>query len=340
MSWVGNIGIAAALALCAATPGQLRAEPISLKFATPTPAASATNIRLLAPWAEEVSKASPEVLEVKVFPGGAIANFANVWDRTVNAVADIGWGGHGYYPSQFPKSFVAMLPFESRSSAEAAGALWALYEKGLVAEEYQTVKLLGLGDFPNVSLHSRKPITSVADMRGVKIVALSRTVGQAVEKLGASPIVLQFSEVYQALQRGTVDAVAGGWPTVPALNLTEVTTHHVVMSLGTEAMFLVMNRDAYGRLPEAARAPLDKLSNASFVKRATAVFDAFDTEASANVTKQQGQTVAAVPPAEEARWKETVASLVAEWTAATPNGPAILAAFRSEVARIRSGTER
>ena len=337
MSWAGNIAVIAAVVLAAAAPGQSRAEPISLKFATPTPAASATNVRVLAPWAEEVSKASPDILEIKVFPGGAIANFANVWDRTVNAVADIGWGGHGYFPSQFPKSFVAMLPFESRSSVEAAGALWALYEKGLIADEYQTVKLLGFSDFPNVSLHSRKPIVSIADMRGVKIVALSRTVGQAIEKLGASPIVLQFSEVYQALQRGTVDAVAGGWPTVPALNLTEVTTHHLAMSLGTEAMFLVMNRDSYARLPDAARAPLDRLSYAAFVKRATAVFDAFDAEAAANVAKQQGQVVSNISPAEEARWKETVASLIAEWTSATPNGAAILAAFRGEVARIRSG---
>ena len=338
MSWARQIAAIAAVAVCATMPSQSRAEPMSVKFAIPSPAVSPITTRILVPWAEEVAKASVDMLEIKVFPGGAIANFANVWDRTINGVADIGWGGHGYYPSQFPKSFVAMLPFESRSSAEAAGALWALYDKGLIADEYQAVKLLGLGDFPNVSLHSRKPIVSVADMRGVKVVALSRTVGQAVERLGASPIVLQFTEVYQALQRGTVDAVAGGWPTVPALNLTEVTTHHLVMSLGTEAMFLIMNRDSYARLPDAVRASLDKLSNAAFVKRATAVFDAYDADASAAVAKQQGQTVSNLPTAEETRWKETVASFIAEWVNTTPNGSNILAAFRNEIIRIRSGT--
>jgi len=312
------------------------AEPLSLKFAIPTPAASAVNSRLLVPWSEEISKAAAETLEIKVFPGGAVANFANVWDRTINAVADIGWGGHGYYPSQFPKSFVAMLPFETRNATEAAGALWALYEKGLIADEYQSVKLLGLGDFPNVSLHSRKPIASAGDMRGLKAVALSRTVGQAVEKLGAAPVVLQFSEVYQALQRGTVDAVAGGWPTVPALNLTEVAPHHLVMSLGTEAMFLIMNRDSYGRLPEAARGALDRPSGAAFVRRATAFFDGFDADASAATAKQPGQTVTSLSSAEETRWKETVASIVAEWARTTPDGANVLAAFRSEVSRIRS----
>jgi TRAP-type C4-dicarboxylate transport system substrate-binding protein len=337
MSWGRNIAVIAAVALCAAMPNRSEAEPISLKFAIPTPAVSSINTRILVPWSGDVAKASGDMLEIKVFPGGAIANFANVWDRTINAVTDIAWGSHGYYPSQFPKSFVAMLPFESRSSAEAAGALWALYEKGLIADEYQSVKLLGFGDFPNVSLHSRKPITSMADMRGVKIVALSRTVGQAVEKLGATPIVLQFSEVFQALQRGTVDAVAGGWPTVPALNLTEVTTHHLVMSLGTEAMFLIMNRDSYARLPAAVRGQLDNFSYAPFVKRATTVLDAYDADAREAVATRQGQTVTDLSPAEEARWRETVASLIREWANVTPNGSNILSAFRNEVARIRSG---
>jgi TRAP-type transport system periplasmic protein len=337
MAWNKTIGTALIALSGMIHSTVVDAQPASLKLAMPSPAVSPINTRLLVPWSEDVTKASDGTVEIKIFPGAAIANYANVWDRTLNAVADIGWGGHGYYPSQFPKSFVAMLPFETRSAAEAAGALWTLYDKGLIADEYQPVKLLGFGDFPNVSLHSRKPVASLADMRGLKVVALSRAVGQAVEKLGAVPIVLQFTEVYQALQRGTVDSVAGGWPTVPALKLTEVTSHHLVTSLGTEAMFIVMNKDSYARLPENARVALDRLSGQAFTKRAAAMFDAYDAEASGAVQKESGQTILNLPAAEERAWKDSVASLIADWTKATPDGANVLAAFRAEVARIRAG---
>jgi TRAP-type C4-dicarboxylate transport system substrate-binding protein len=333
MAWTKLI---AAVAVMAAS-GADAADPVSLKLAMPSPAVSPINTQLLVPWSEDVGKASGGAVEIKIFAGAAIANYANVLDRVTNAVADIGWGGHGYYPTQFAKSFVAMLPFETRNAKEACGALWALYEKGLIADEYQSMKLIGFGDFPNVSLHSRKPIATLADMRGLKVVALSRAVGQALEKLEAAPIVLQFTEVYQALQRGTVDAVAGGFPTVPSLKLTEVTSHHLVTSLGTEAMFLFMNKDSYARLPEAGRGAVDRLSGEPFTKRAMVFFDALDAEQTDAVAKQAGQSIVQLSPAEEARWKGQVASLTAEWARVTPNGAKVLETFRAEVARIRAG---
>ena len=42
-------------------------------------------------------------------------------------------------------------------------------------------------------------------------------------------------------------------------------------------------------------------------------------------------------PAEQARWKQRIQPLIDEWVAATPNGAAVLAASREEIAKLRAG---
>ena len=323
--------------LAVAWAGAAAAAPTTVKFAIPTSPDSPTIRDLLAPWAQAAEEASDGALKIQTFAGFTVANFANVLDRTTNGVVDIGWAGTGYFPSQFPKTLVAALPFEARDAKEACGAFWSLYEKGLIADEYRRVKLLGFGDFPNVALHSRRPVAALADLQGLKVIALSRAVGESLQALGAVPVVLQYTEVYQALQRGTVEGVAGGFPTVLSLKLAEVTPHHLATPLGTEVMFLIMNNQSYERLPKEARAGLDRASGKAFVERAWPAFDSRDRETLAEVKNHPGNSVVVLSSDEERVWKAKVAGVVAEWARATPDGENVLAAFRREVARIRAG---
>jgi hypothetical protein len=55
------------------------------------------------------------------------------------------------------------------------------------------------------------------------------------------------------------------------------------------------------------------------------------------VKKIPGQTVYKLSPEENARWEKALAPVTDEWVKATPNGPAILAAFRKEIANVRAG---
>jgi hypothetical protein len=57
------------------------------------------------------------------------------------------------------------------------------------------------------------------------------------------------------------------------------------------------------------------------------------------ITEKMGnQTIYKLPPDELARWKKKVEPVIADWEKNTPDGARVLAAFRKEIAAIRTGS--
>jgi TRAP-type mannitol/chloroaromatic compound transport system substrate-binding protein len=105
----------------------------------------------------------------------------------------------------------------------------------------------------------RKQIKSPEDFKGLRI----RTpgfLGKVYAKLGATALVLPASEIYPALEKGTIDAVEWVGPyDDEKLGLSKVTKFYYgpgVMELGASLCFLV-NKDAWEQLPDAYKAALE-----------------------------------------------------------------------------------
>jgi TRAP-type C4-dicarboxylate transport system substrate-binding protein len=324
-----------AVAACAAAPAF--ADPVQVKFAYPSAPNNALFAQGAQAWADDVTKASDGAIEVKIFAGGVIGDNSNMYDRITNGVTDIGLAVFGPVSSLFPKTNVGTLPFEARNHREDALALWHLYQKGVITEEFAKVKPLGFIVFPGLVIHSKKPIHDLADMKGLKISVEGRVLSTMMPRLGASPISLQPGELYASLQRGLVEAVPQGWPSVPTFHLNEVTNFHLEAPLGFNTGYVFMNQDAYAKLPPKGRAAIDQFSGESYVLRLIAADDTMEAFGRDATKATQGQTIASLAPDEEARWKELVAPVTDDWVKATPDGAKVLAAFRTEIAAIRAG---
>jgi TRAP-type C4-dicarboxylate transport system substrate-binding protein len=312
-----------------------KADPVQLKFAYP----SAPNNALfqgMQGWADDVNKEAAGAIEIKIIPGGVIGDNSNMFDRVTGGVADIGFAVFGPVSSVFPKTNVGTLPFEARTHREDALALWALYDKGVIKDEFTRFRPVAFVVFPGLVIHSKKPIHTLADVKGMKISVEGRVLSQMIPRLGAAPISLQPGELYQSLQRGLVDAVPQGWPSVPTFHLNEVTNFHLEVPLGFNTGYVAMNNDSYAKLPPAGKAAIDKLSGKVFVERLVAADDTMQAVGRDATKALPGQTIAQLDPAEEARWKEAVAPVTEDWVKATPDGAKILAAFRDEVKAVRN----
>jgi TRAP-type C4-dicarboxylate transport system substrate-binding protein len=156
-------------------------------------------------------------------------------------------------------------------------------------------------------------------------------------RLGAAPISLQPNELFQSLQRGLVEAVPQGWPSVPTFHLNEVTSFHLEAPLGYNTGYVFMNKDAYAKLPPQGREAIDRFAGEAYVRRLIAAGDTMAAVGRDTTKATPGQTIAQLDPAEEARWKELVAPVTAEWVKATPDGATVLEAFRAELAAVRAG---
>ena len=332
-----HIAFALCVAVFALGATTASAEPIPLKFANPGAPTGYVAVQFTNPWVERVNKAAGDVIDIKIFHGPGLGNYQTIYDRTINGVADLAFGLLGPISSQFPKTTVPALPFETPNATVGTLALWRILEKGLIADEWSRVKPLALMVFPNVAIHSRKPIKTLEDMRGLKLSAQSRPVGEGIERLGGAPITMAVTDLYQALQRGTIDAATIGWPAHQVYKLAEVASYHVEVPLGSEVTFMIMSKDSYAKLPQKGRDAIDREIGAGFQGFIGKSLDQLDGEESAGTAAKPGQSVIKLPAAEAARWKERTAPVTDSWVKATPDGDKVLAAWREEVARISAG---
>jgi TRAP-type C4-dicarboxylate transport system substrate-binding protein len=330
------LAILLSVAIATASVGAHAADQAQLRFASPTSPQSKLNIWGFEAWIDDVQKASDGSLAVQLFPGPAIATINNVYDRITSGVADLGFGIFGPLAGKFTKVNVAGLPFEAKGCEEASVALSRLYERHLIDDEMQDVKTLALFTFPSIAINANTPIKTASDLRGLKVATSDRIMGEVFTHLGATPVVLAPPDYYQALSRSTVQAAAVGWTAIISFKLTEVTNYHADTDAGLIPAFVFMNKGSYARLPEAARATIDKYSGAPFFRRLGQVTDRQDRAGHEIAGAMPGQTITAIDAAEQERWRKMISPVVDEWVSSTKNGAQVLSAFREEVAKFRA----
>ena len=86
-----------------------------------------------------------------------------------------------------------------------------------------------------------------------------------------------------------------------------------------------------------AKAAIDKYSGESLSRRTGAAIAEFDGGAQERFRKDPTQNFDAVGPDEKARWQKQLQGITDNWVKTTPNGTAILAAWRAEIKKARAG---
>ncbi len=150
----------------------------------------------------------------------------------------------GASTSNFDKNFYATdLPFLFLSSEASYDALdGALGDALRASAEKNGMRILGFwdGGFRDVS-NSIKTVTKPEDLVGLKVRVMEAPLYLSVWKAwGANPTPMAFSEVYTALQQGTVDGQDNGPVLTYNNKFFEVVKHYTVMEYSvTTSPFMV-----------------------------------------------------------------------------------------------------
>ena len=327
-------GLVCTAALAATPLGARAADAVSLKFGNPGSPTGHVSTFIIKPWVERVNKELGGTVNVQLFSGPALGHFPQIYDRVLNGVADIAFGLLGPISRQFPATSVASLPFETHDASTGTVALWNVYERGLLSKEWTDVRPLTLMVFPNVVIHTNKEIKSLDDINGMKLSVQSRLMADTIERLGAAPVTLSVTELYQSLNCGVVGGSVIGWPATKSYKLDDVTHVHLEVPLGGEVTFVMMNNKSYAKLPEKGQKAIDAASGAPWATAIGKILDEADEEESTKVGKTKGQQVNHLAAAEQAKWQARIEPVVASWVKRTPNGAAVLAAYREENAKL------
>jgi TRAP-type C4-dicarboxylate transport system substrate-binding protein len=89
------------------------------------------------------------------------------------------------------------------------------------------VKLLGIWPFGPQVLFCKKPITQLADVKGLKVRVYDQSLAKFISSLGGTPVALSFPETHQSLSLGVVDCAITGASSANSAGWPEVSTHQL-----------------------------------------------------------------------------------------------------------------
>ncbi len=211
-----------------------------------------------------LAKSSGGALTVKVFNKGALGSEKETIDQVKLGALAMTRVNLAPLAAMCPKTLVPSLPFLFRDTAHMRKAFdGPAGEEILKACEHQGMVGLALYDSGARSIYARKPVKTLADMKGLKIrVQQTDLWVAAMTTLGANPSPMPIGEVYTGLKTGLIDAAENNIPSYEGFRHFEAAkvysrTEH---SMTPEGLFISkriwdkLTPDQQKQLREAAKA--------------------------------------------------------------------------------------
>ena len=155
-------------------------------------------------------------------------------------------------------------------------------------------------------MSANTPLHVPADFRGLRMRIQSSSVLDAqMRALGARPLVLAFSEVYQALQTGLVDGTENPPSNMYTQKMHEVQKHLTVSNHGYLGYVVIVNKKFWEGLPSDVRGQLEQaMREATDFEKAIAQRD--NDRALAAIRQSGRTTVYYLTPQEQAAWRRAM----------------------------------
>ncbi|MBT9777934.1 DctP family TRAP transporter solute-binding subunit [Clostridium sp. MCC353] len=174
-------------------------------------------------------------------------------------------------------------------------------------------------------VYSQNPISSVADMKNLKIrVPEIPVYVNTFAALGCSTTPIPFSEIYTSLQTGVVDALELPPEGFYTASLYEVTKSMAVTNHIYCDMALLINNDLFNSLEPEAQAIVEEAAQEAALKHRRLVKD--QTEELISQIKDKGLTVTE-PPFEE--FQQATAKVWEDFIAKNPEGQELIDSVKS-----------
>lgn len=204
--------------------------------------------------ADALSEASGGNIKLELYPnnilsGGSQPEAINL--LTQGGAMEMGFYSAAVFANLEPKFQVCMLPFifedyqDVDQVMDSTGNIWYTQE----LEKYGLVNLgnihCGIKQWTNNKGEKRKPEDFVNFKMRIPGGEVSQMTWQA---LGADPVTMSWSEVYTALQQGTIDGHENGYQTFWSNNIHEVQKYITEANYIYDGYWLVFNQEDWNQL--------------------------------------------------------------------------------------------
>lgn len=305
-----------ATAALAAMTAASYAQEVTLRMHQMLPPQATIPAQALTPWAEKVMAESDGRIKVEKYDTMALGGTPpQLVDQVSDGVVDLIWTVIGYTPGRYPTTEAFELPF-FMTTGEATSKAFHEYCEKHCADEFSGMKVLAWHAHGPGLIHSKNPVTTLEDMRGLKIRGGSRVINQMLEALGSTPIGMPVPATSEALSKGVIDATTVPWEVTPSLRISELVKNHTGFAgdhgLYTQTFLFAMNQSSYDNLPDDLKAIIDANSGIETAAMFGRVMDEGDA-VGLKIAQDAGNNIVDLDEAETQRWKDAAAPIVDAW---------------------------
>jgi tripartite ATP-independent transporter DctP family solute receptor len=209
----------------------------------------------------EVEKLSGGKIVVEVHHVGALGKVRETMEMVRMGTLETALGGVANFQRNVPELGITVLPYLwkdiNRQFEVLEGPPGKELEKRMLSAGFYSLGFWDNG-FRHVS-NSRKPILSVDDLKGLKIRTLPTPVHTGFFKAcGAAPTPMDFTELFEALRSGVVDAQENPPSMTYTARFYEVQKFYSLTGHVNEVGAFIMNKDFYEKLPKDLKAVVDQ----------------------------------------------------------------------------------
>ena len=175
---------------------------------------------------------------IRVYPDAALGSEKSVFQQMQFGGVDFARVSVGTLAEEVPEAEMLQLPYLFRD----ADHMWRVLDGKIGDSLLLSVRradVVGLSwfDAGARNIYTRHPVACLEDLRGLTIrVQESELMSEMIRLWGAVPVQMVYSEVYSALETGSIDGAENNWPSYEATGHFEAAPYYLL--------------DGHARLPE------------------------------------------------------------------------------------------
>ncbi len=312
-----------ACSLSLATAGAFAQTKWDLAAAYPATNFHSVNLQQ---FADDVDKASGGKLKITVHANASLFKAPEIKRAVQGGQAQAGEIIFANFQNEWQIYGADGLPFLADSYDESNKLYKA--QKPLIEKKLgeQGMRLLYAVAWPPQGIYTKKPLTSAADLKGVKWRAYSPATSRIAELVGAQPVTVQAAELSQALATGVVESTMTSGATGVDSKLYENLKYYYDTQAWLPKNAVLVNKEAFDKLDKATQdAVLKAAADAEVRGLAASKKVNVDT---LEKLKANGMQVVTPSPQLKADLKKVGDTMLKEWLEkAGPEGKALLDAF-------------
>ena len=281
-------------------------RPIVLRLVTHSPAGSYPYTYMVEDYARRFNARANGEYMIEVHAGGALAQLPEYFDAIRVGAVEMASAPFSMFNFLDHRLGIVETPFLWNCNEAAnygINASLSLYDE--ILQEKFNAKALSFGSCDGLELFSTsREVKELEDWENLLTGAISPTCASMIKSLGGAPTTIMYTDIYESLQKGVIDATIMGVHGATMWQLTDV-CKNATFSFGTVCSHgLMINLKIWNKMPPDIRKALQE--------EAQATIDWFFSispklkEDDLTFFKDHGMTVYFLPPQDREKWKQVV----------------------------------